>query len=323
MRTKLRIIGAGTFVALLPLAVFLSCNQIADVRDESAQRERSAAASAPVPAPPPSGKEVAGRIAGFATSAEAPRGEDGLTLNTQTADSTTVPSMIIRVGDASVEVDSLEPAIALVTQLASRLGGYVANTSLQAGLTQIRSATLTLRIPAARYEEALGGLRPIGDLETANSNAQDVGEEYVDLSARVENGRRLESRLVALLATRTGKLDDVLAVERELARVREQIERLEGRLRYLRARAAMSTLTVTVHESAPLIGYDPSTNPVTEAFKTAWRNFVAFLAAFIAALGWVVPLGALAGLAFLGGRRLLARWTRAPRDSGGTAEATA
>jgi hypothetical protein len=215
--------------------------------------------------------------------------------------------MIIRIGDASIEVDSLETAVTFVTQLAVRLGGYVANTSFQGGVTQVRSATLTLRIPAARYEEALGGLRPIGELEAVNTTAQDVGEEYVDLGARVENARHLESRLVALLATRTGRLDDVLAVERELARIREQIERFEGRLRYLRARAAMSTLTVTAHEAAPLVGNDPSTNPVTEAFRIAWRNFVSFVAAFIAALGWVIPLGAIAGIALVGIRRVLGR----------------
>ena len=71
--------------------------------------------------------------------------------------------------------------------------------------------------------------------------AEDVGEEFVDVSARMENARRLEQRLVTLLASRTGKLSDVLAVERELARVREDIERYEGRLRYLRAHAATSS----------------------------------------------------------------------------------
>jgi hypothetical protein len=321
MNARTKIAGAGALLALLPLAVLLGCNQLAETRQDDAQTAHPLAVPTPAAAP---AKEATGRSADVSLAArERPASADDLPLGTQATDSTIMPSMIIRVGDASVEVDSLEPAIALVTQLASRLGGYVANTSLQGGLTQIRSATLTLRIPAARYEEALGGLRPIGDLETVNTSAQDVGEEYVDLNARVQNGRRVESRLVALLATRTGKLDDVLAVERELARVREQIERIEGRLRYLRARAAMSTLTVTVHESVPLIGYDPSTNPVAEAFKTAWRNFVAFVAAFIAALGWVIPLGALAGLGVVAWRRGVARAARRPKAPADTAEATA
>ncbi|HEX8430004.1 MAG TPA: DUF4349 domain-containing protein, partial [Longimicrobium sp.] len=98
---------------------------------------------------------------------------------------------------------------------------------------------------------------------------------------------------LALLATRTGKLEDVLAVERELARVRQEIETTEGRLRYLRTRAAVSTLVVTLHEPRPVVGSYPSENPIGEAFRDAWRNFVGFVAWFIAALGFLIPLGAL------------------------------
>jgi hypothetical protein len=221
-------------------------------------------------------------------------------------------SMIIRTGFASVEVDSLELAIAAVQRIATSLGGWVGNTSLSAGEHEVRSATIELKIPSARYDEALAGLRPIGKVETVNSNAEDVGEEFVDLSARTANARRLEDRLVTLLATRAGKLEDVLNVERELARVREEIERYEGRLRYLRTRVATSTLTVTVHERAPLVGPTPGENVIGEAFKDAWRNFVRFVAAFIAALGTVVPVAILVGAAALAWRR----WRRAQRHAG-------
>ena len=168
----------------------------------------------------------------------------------------------------------------------------------------MRSASIELRLPAARYDEALAGLRPIGKIETVASNAQDVGEEFVDVNARVANARRLEARLVSLLATRTGKLEDVLAVERELARVREEIERFEGRLRYLRTRVSTSTLLVTVHERAPLVSTDPSENVIGEALAAAWRNFVRFTAALIASLGVLVPVAALLGLVVMAWRRM-------------------
>jgi len=83
-------------------------------------------------------------------------------------------------------------------------------------------------VPAGRFDEVVAGLRPMGRLESVNVNAQDVGEEYVDVTARIDNARRLEQRLIGLLATRTGKLKDVLDVEQTLARVREEIERYEG-----------------------------------------------------------------------------------------------
>ncbi len=212
------------------------------------------------------------------------------------------PAMIIRTGQANIEVDSLEPAVALVRQLARQLGGYVANTALQTGRGQLRSATLEVKIPAARFDEGLGGLAPIGKLESVNVSAEDVGEEFTDATARMANARRLETRLIELIATRTGKLKDVLDVEQELARVREEIERYEGRLRYLQAHAALSTLTICVHEPVPIVGH-PGSSVVTEAFKQAWRNFVDLMAWCIRSLGVVVPLGAVGALGWLVARR--------------------
>jgi len=212
------------------------------------------------------------------------------------------PAMIIRAGQANIEVDSLEPAVTLVRKLAHQLGGYVANTAMQTGRGQLRSATLEVKIPTARFDEALGGLAPIGKLESVNVSAEDVGEEFTDATARMANARRLENRLIELIATRTGKLKDVLDVEQELARVREEIERYEGRLRYLRAHAALSTLTICVHEPVPVVGH-PGSSVVAEAFKQAWRNFVDLVAWCIRSLGVVVPLGAVATLGWLAVRR--------------------
>ncbi|HEU4699257.1 MAG TPA: DUF4349 domain-containing protein [Gemmatimonadales bacterium] len=212
-------------------------------------------------------------------------------------------SMIVRTGTASVEVDSLEPAVARLRDAATRAGGYVGSTQLQAGRDQTRSALLEVKVPAPRFDEVVGGLRPIGRVEFVNVSAEDVGEEYVDVTARVANARRLEERLLTLLATRTGRLADVLQIERELARVREEIERLDGRLRYLRAHAALSTLAVTLHEPLPVVG-EPGRHPIGEAFRQAWRNLVGSVAFAIAAAGVLVPLALVAGAVIFVGRKL-------------------
>lgn len=206
--------------------------------------------------------------------------------------------MIIRTGFASVEVDNVDEAANKVRALAASLGGHVANSRLEGGEHNVRSATLELKIPAARYDEAVNKLATIGEVESVNSTSEDVGEEFVDVTARVENARRLEQRLIQLLANRTARLADVLAVEREIARVREEIERAEGRLRYLRTRAAMSTLTVLVHEDEPILGR-AGDNPIVAAFKAAWRNFVRFIAGLIAAMGVIIPVVTIAGGGFL------------------------
>ena len=268
---------------LLSVAASAACSKGGD-----ASYERAPAVSAPQPdglnrnAAPP-----ADAVAGGQAKPEAPAPPNPSAVQTPT-DSAAVPRMIIRTGEATLRVDSLEPAIARVTRLAEQLGGFVANTEVTTGDRNVRQGTLEIRIPSPRWNDAMSGLRPIGRLEGSKSTSEDVSEEYVDVTARMDNARRLEARLVALLENRTGRLEDVLAVERELARVREEIERYEGRLRFLRSRVAMSTLTVRLHEPFPLL--EPGDNPILGAFRDAWRNFVGFTAGLIAALGWLIPL---------------------------------
>lgn len=212
-------------------------------------------------------------------------------------------NMITRTATALVEVDSLETAVAELKELARHVGGYVANTGMEVGRNRLRQAVIELKVPADRFDEVLSGLQPIGKLESVNVNAQDVGEEYVDVSARIGNAKRLEKRLIDLLATRTGKLKDVLDVEQELARVREEIERYQGRIRYLQAHTATSTLSVTVHEPVPVVG-DAGQSVMGEAFRQAWRNFVALLSIAVQSLGVVVPLGALAFVVWVVAKRV-------------------
>jgi hypothetical protein len=218
--------------------------------------------------------------------------------------STTEPMdrLIVRIGQASIEVDSLEAGMTRLRQLAQRAGGFVADAAVQSGRNQVRQATLELKVPSARFDELTEGLQPIGRLEFVNVSAEDVSEEYVDLAARAANGRKLEERLIDLIRTRTGKLQDVLSVERELARVREEIERIEGRLRYLKTSARLSTLSVSLHEPMPLVATQ-GRGPIAEAFREAWRNFVGVLAGAIASLGYLVPVAVLGWGVVAVGRR--------------------
>ncbi len=212
-------------------------------------------------------------------------------------------AMIVRNGTTSIEVDSLDTAIARVRTLALRVNGYIANTTVQGGRDQLRTASLELKVPSERFDDAITGLSPIGKVEAVNVNAEDVGEEYVDIEARVQNAHKLEARIIDLLANRDGKLNDVLSVEHELARVREDIERYEGRMRYLRTRASISTLTIAVHERAPVIVPVAGDGPILVAFREAWETLVNLTARFIASLGLLIPLGLLVCLGWLGVRR--------------------
>jgi len=269
---------------LLQAALLTACDRhLSKSEPEKAQLNLEADAKSASPVP-------LGVVGGRPTSqAQAPKAsEDGDTWSRYSAP-VGGERLIVRTGQASIEVDSLETAIAELRRVAQRVGGFVADASVQSGRNQVRSATLQLKVPADRFDDLTEGLRPLGRLQFVNVAAEDVSEEFVDLTARVANARRLEERLIELLRTRTGKLQDVLSVEHELARVREEIERMEGRMRFLKASAQLSTLSVNLYEPPPLVASVPGRSPIAEAFKTAWRNFVGLVAGVIASLGFVVP----------------------------------
>jgi hypothetical protein len=276
MRARMMVVG------LVQAALLLACdNRSRSQSPTELARDESAGGKTGNPASPaPAAEPVASQLEGAAPA------------RSQWPPATTYDAsrLIIRTGQASIEVDSLEPSMAQLRQIVRRSGGFIADASIQSGRNQIRSATLELKVPASRFDELTEELEPLGKLQFVNVSAEDASEEFVDLTARVANGRRLEDRLVELLRARTGKLQHVLSVERELARVREEIERMEGRLRFLKTSAQLSTLSVSLYEPAPIVASHPGHNLIAEAFKTAWRNFVGVLAGAIASLGFVVPI---------------------------------
>jgi hypothetical protein len=197
-------------------------------------------------------------------------------------------TMLIREARVVLRVDSVDVAVRGISVLARRYGGIVATSavfSVSAGAT----ATLSIRVPAARLDSTIAGLSALGLVEAANITSQDVTEEFVDVTARLENTRRLEARLLQVLANRTGKLTDVLEVEQALARVREEAERMEGRRRYLETRAAVSTLEIQLHPPAPQIDRRLA-GPFSAAASQAWSNAVTLLTFAISSLGVVLPL---------------------------------
>lgn len=202
--------------------------------------------------------------------------------------------LLIRTGSMQLRVDTLARALARAESLAARVGGVIAATTAAGRDGRLDGASLTIRAPQAAWERLVNGLGRLGDVERLQTQAEDVGEEYVDVEARLANGRRLEARLLALLATRTGRLTDVLATERELARVREDVETLEGRRRYLERSVAYSTLQVELVSGR--VAPAAQAGLFREAAGDAVTSFL-WLAAFLVRIsGVVLPLSAVAVL---------------------------
>jgi len=154
---------------------------------------------------------------------------------------------IIKTGEISIEVADVTGALVRGRAMAVALGGYVGGS--QAG-TKDQAATLTLRIPADRFEEALSRLHKLnGDVIVEATNEQDVTSAVVDLEARITNLQATEVQYRTLLA-KAVKIEDILAVQTRLDDVRGQIEQLQAQHKELAGLADLSTLTVTLVPSA-------------------------------------------------------------------------
>ena len=132
--------------------------------------------------------------------------------------------------------------------LIRKFGGFVASSDTDRQYKDQQRGVWVVRIPVQNYAGFLSGIGGIGFAESRSENATDVTEEYIDLEARIGNKQRLEDRIVKMLEERTGKLSEVLDIERELARMREEIERMQGRLRFLKDRSSMATVTLHCRE---------------------------------------------------------------------------
>lgn len=156
--------------------------------------------------------------------------------------------LLIYTAEVYLAVYEVAPTQKAVIQHARELGGYLARQSDQ---------EVVVRVPSRRFQDALERIEKVGDVLHRDLRAEDVSEEYRDLSIRLRNAEVVRARLEKLLE-QAKNVEDALQVQRELARVTESIETLKGRLRFLQDRVAFSTITVRFapREREPVGGAD-------------------------------------------------------------------
>jgi hypothetical protein len=152
--------------------------------------------------------------------------------------------LIIKTGSLVLQVTGIDAALSAASQQITGLGGYVSGSD-RSGDGESDQATVTFRIPAAKWDDALAGLRALGTKVLGERSAtQDVTTQVVDLGARIANLQATERALQAIM-DRAVEIKDVLAVQAELTSVRGQIEQMTAEKAHLEQQAAMSTLEVT------------------------------------------------------------------------------
>jgi len=180
----------------------------------------------PAPPPPPSPAPGAGPPGAPVQPSTAPPEEPGKP--------TAIKPLLIYEANYTMAVFEASKSIDLVQKMAIELDGY---------LVQRNDREITVRVPSEKYRDALGKVSKLGDVLHREETVKDVTDQFLDMMTRLKNHRAVRARFEQLLS-QAKDVKEALAVERELARITGEIERLEGKLKYLRELIAFSTITV-------------------------------------------------------------------------------
>lgn len=297
----------GSWLLVLGFAVFLGCGAQHDGYPTYMPSESMDDASS-------------GDPSGLARSAARPWADE---FESVPGDDVTAPGTgaeferkLIQSAEASLIVEDFDAVPERIESLVRQHQGFIANSRIGGRRGARRTGYWQVRVPAERFEPFLAATSGIGEVVSIHRKSQDVTEEYFDVEARIRNKRVQEEGLLKILEERPGKLEDVLAVERELSRVREEMERMQGRLRLLANLTSLATVNIEVEE---VKGFVPAESP-TFARRIS-RNFEMSLdslrqtgeylvIALVVFLPWLLIVAILYFPVFLIIRQMIRRLTR-------------
>ena len=256
------------------------------------------------------GKTAADRAA--SAEAAAKSGSDGQAVPSVGA----LQRKIIYTANVELGVENFDRTPSQVEELARQHDGYVARSNVAGLPGQPRHGQWTVRVPVERYEAFIVAVRTLGEVRSIGSDSKDVSEEYYNVEARVRNKKQEEGRLLKLLDEATGKLKEVLDVERELSRVRGEIEQLEGRLRVLNDLTTLTTVEIRVHEVKDYVPEEAA------GYGTQVRRALESSTSGLVSTGRTISIAIVAALPWLGASVVLLSplmlWIRARRKRRGT-----
>jgi len=202
------------------------------------------------------------------TAGEAPRMEmsEGVYENDSSAgsgfESTGINAERIVIKNASLSVVVPDPSSAMqsIVKMAEGMGGFVVNSNIYKTTTsqglEVPIADITVRVPVEKLDQALIQIKALvddPDIDVLNENisGQDVTSELTDLESRLRNLEAAEEQLLKIMndAYRT---EDVIIVFRELTSVREEIEMIQGQIKYYRESAQLSAVSVYLQAKAAI-----------------------------------------------------------------------
>ncbi|KGK99248.1 hypothetical protein LI82_04315 [Methanococcoides methylutens] len=195
---------------------------------------------------------------------------------------------VITTSDVSLEVKDAPEAVDSIGNIAFEYDGYVSSSSVYDtyyGDSESMSGYITIRVPAADHDTVLDRIEALGKVTSRSTSGVDVTEEYIDVEARLSNMEKQEQRLQEILDMAT-TVEEVLEVEKELGRVRGEIESLTGRLNYLNDRIDFSTISVSVSEPRNIT----HSWGLRDALSDSVRGFIASVNGIIIFIGIALPI---------------------------------
>ncbi len=207
--------------------------------------------------------------------------------------------MVVKTGQISLVVKDVNGALKNIGEFSVSQGGLVVESNSYQ-YNQAPMGVITVRVPAAKFDEARNAIKKLGELQSDSSNGTDITEEFIDVSARLKNLQATETQLLTIMK-KAAAISDILAVQTELTRVRSEIEVLAGRQKYMQQNSDLSTLTVNLStdpRSLPVIEKDTDSWKPSAVFKDALRSLILVGKGFVNGLIWIVvyiPLVLVAG----------------------------
>lgn len=155
---------------------------------------------------------------------------------------------LVRNATAELEVVSFDESVQKITAFAAEEKGYVSTTSSEKQENGKLRGEIVVKVLPDNLDRFLGKLRGIGELKNQALTTEDVTKAYFDTESRLKNARLMEQRLIEILKTKSKDVADLLEVEKELGRVREEIETMQGELKFMDSQVAFATVTITLAE---------------------------------------------------------------------------
>lgn len=231
---------------------------------------------------------------------------------------------IIRNADLDLESDSPEESQHQITSIAERNGGFVVESQQSSSDVKVNSrdiVTMSVRVPADKFNDALDEIRrSVKRVVVETVKGQDVTEEFIDIEAQLKAKKALEAQFMEIMK-RASTIDSALEVQSQLADVRGEIERIEGRKRYLENQSALSTIKIRVQTAKVFAASSTGFNDrLRESFAVGLDFATNFVLGLLTLVIGILPFAVFIGLpGFLIIRYFWKRQTR-PRSIADIAE---